>query len=193
MPLPQIPKAKREFVEQLTNLATTAIDAFWPNPDSTDANAKQAVAEIQRLTGVSDYDEFYFHALMGWSSPEEFAARAALGNPAAADLDRAEIIALLEKITSSPGAEADYCQDLLSNSFPYADVSDVIYWPDRQRTNEQTADEILLRKALFESGGADAVRLHLVSLANGVMADPNAPPWAQTWAETIVGKNRDGH
>lgn len=193
MAMPRIPKAKKEFVEQLTNLATTAVNAFWPNPDATDADAKRAVVEIQRLTGNPDYDEFYFHALMGFSSPEEFAARAALGIPAALDLGRTEIIALLEKITSSPGPDADYCLDLLGKSFPYADVSDVIYWPDRERTNEESADEILLRKSLFVSGGSDAVRLHIVTLASGVMADPNAPLWAQTWAEGIVGKNSGGH
>jgi hypothetical protein len=193
MPLPGIPRAKKEIVEQLTRLATTAVNTFWLNPESTDAEAMQAVAEIQRLTGVPDYDEFYFHALMGWSSPEEFAARAALGIPAAADLQRDDIIAIIEKIVTSPGVEADYCQSLLENSFPYADVSDIIHWPDEERTNDETADEILLRKTLFESGGTAAVRLHIVSLANGVMADPNAPLWAQSWAETIVGKNRDGH
>ncbi|HCK83363.1 MAG TPA: hypothetical protein DHW63_02230 [Hyphomonadaceae bacterium] len=193
MTVPKLPKAKKELVAQLTELATTAVNAFWMNPDSLERDAKLAVAEIQRLTGVADYDEFYFHALMGWGSPEEFAARAALGIPAAADLDRSDIAALVEKIATSPGPEADYCQELLERSFPYADVSDAIHWPDRERTSEETADEILLRKALFESGGADAVRLHLVSLANGVMADTNAPLWAQTWAETVVGKNRDGH
>jgi hypothetical protein len=193
MPLPKIPRAKKELVAQLTELATTAVNAFWPNANSTDPDAKRAIASIQALTGVTEYNEFYFHALMGWSSPEEFAARAALGIPAAADLERDDIIALVGKIMSSPGVEADYCQDLLDRSFPYADVSDIIHWPDRERSNEETADEILLRKALFSSGGANAVRLHIVALANGVMADPNAPLWAQTWAESIVGKNRDGH
>jgi hypothetical protein len=193
MPLPRIPKANNAFVDRLTSLATTAVNAFWPDPHSTDEDANKAVAEIQNLTGVSDYDEFYFHALMGWSSPEEFAARAALGVPAAADLKRDDIVALIEKITSSPGPEADYCRGLLERSFPYADVSAVIYWPDRERTKEETADEILLREALFASGGTDAVRLHVISLANGVMADPNAPLWAQAWAESVVGKNRDGH
>lgn len=194
MPLPRIPKARKEFVEQLTSLATTAVNAFWLDPHSTDVNAKQAVAEIQKLTGVSDYDEMYFHGLMGWGSPEEFAARAALGVAAAADLERDDIIALLEKIMASPGAaEAGYCRRLLEESFPYAHVSDVIYWPDRERTSEENADEILLRKALFASGGAEAVRSHIVSLANGVMADPNAPLWAQQWAESVVGNNRNGH
>jgi len=193
MPLPPIPKANQELVERLTRLAITAVNAFWPDPNSTDVVAKQAVAEIQRLTGVSDYDEFYFHALMGWGSPEDFAVRAALGIPAGTDLDRDDIAALIEKITASPGPEADYCRDLLDRIFPYAAVSDVIYWPDRERTSEESADEIILRKQLFASGGIDAVTLHIVSLANGVMADPNAPLWAQAWAEGIVGKNRDGH
>jgi hypothetical protein len=191
--LPRIPKAKNELVARLTDLATTAVNAFWPNPDSTDENAKRAIAEVQKLTGNTRYDEFFFHALMGWSSPEEFAARAALGIPTAADLGRAEVVALIEKITSTPGPEADYCLDLLARSFPYADVSDVIYWPDRERTDEESADEILLRKALFASGGVEAVRLHIVSLANGVMSDPDAPLWAQEWAEGIVGRNSGGH
>jgi hypothetical protein len=193
MALPALPEAKEEMVAKLTAPATTAVNAFWPDPHSTDSKAKEAVAEIQRITGNADYDEFYFHSLMGWGSPEEFAARAALGIPAAADLEKADIVALIDKISSSPGPERSYCLDLLAKSFPYADVSDVIYWPDRERTNDEAADEILLRKTLFATGGVDAVKVHIVSRANRVMSDPNAPLWAQQWAQGIVGPNRGGH
>lgn len=125
---------------------------------------------------------------MGWSSPEEFAARAALGMPAAADLDRDDIAALIEKITSSPGPEANYCIDLLDRSFPYAAVTDVLYWPDRERTNEESADEIVLRKQLFHSGGIDAVTSHIASLANGVMANPQLHYGLRRGQKASLGK-----
>ncbi len=188
------PSPDKGLVDQLEQLAKRAIDAFLHDPNSTDPGAMQAVEEIQAITGLPDYDAFYFHALPGWSSIEDFAVRAALGQPPSSpELTKSEIVGLLERIgEASDDSYADYYLRLLERSFPYADISDVIYWPDRKRTLEEDAEEILHRKSLFETGGAGAVQAHIWSLAQSVLDNDNAPLWARQWAKGHVQGRPDG-
>ena len=121
--------------------------------------------------------------LYGASSPEELATEIALGEPCAiGELTRAEIVELL-RLAAEPGSKQTFYLNLLSDQFPAADVSDIIFWPDRERTEEEMAEEILHRQKLFDEGGTAAVKSYLTSLAQAVMADPDSPLWAQTWAD----------
>lgn len=175
-----------DLVAKLHALAETAVDAFWPDPQSKDEQAHKAVQDIQSLTGIT-YHTFYFHALIGSETIDDFAQRAALGNPPCIpDLDRDEIIDIIERIDNAKRPESFYYLDLLQNSFPYSDVLNVIYWPDRERSRSEMADEILYRKSLFELGGTDAVKLYLFSLAEAITTNPDAPQWAQTWAKSFL-------
>jgi hypothetical protein len=128
--------------------------------------------------------------LPGVESVQEFAERAALGTPPQiSDLRRDEIVDVIDRATTIGGPHSNYYLNLLMRSFPYASPSDLIYWPDRERSNEEIADEILLRKQLFENGSAQAVNLHILQLANAVIADPNSPLWAREWASSVLGNS----
>jgi hypothetical protein len=177
-----------ELVARLSALAKIAVDVFWQNPQSSDVAAHTAVHSIQSLTGNPNYDAFYFHSLMGSESIEDFAQRAALGTPPSVpDLARDEIIDAIERIAAVSKPFSGYYLALLERSFPHTSISGLIYWSDRERTSEEMADEILHRKRLYDAGGAHAVRLHILALANAVVADPASPIWAKQWAEGVLG------
>ena len=176
------------LVARLAALAEVAINAFWPDPHSTNHEALAAIQEIRNLTNNSEYEPFTFHALPGVEETQDFAERAALGPPPLVpDLRRDEIIDLLERATAVRKPYSDYYLAMLMRNFPYASPSDLIYWPDRERTCEEMADEILHRKEVFETGGVDAVRLHILALANAVVANPASPLWAREWAKGVLG------
>ncbi|MEZ6000408.1 hypothetical protein [Hyphomonas sp.] len=188
------PSPDKELVDKLERLANIATDVFWPDPHSTDPEALQAVEDIQAITGMPDYDAFYFHSLPGWSSTEAFANRAALGDPSSSpDLTKSEIVDVLKRIAeANDDVYSDYYLRLLERSFPYADITDVIYWPDRERTSEEVAEEILHRKSLFEAGGSGAVKAHIWSLAQAVLENADTPVWARKWAEGYLKDCLDG-
>jgi len=77
----------------------------------------------------------------------------------------------------------DYYLHFLGKNLPNAGISDLIFWSDRERTPEGVADEALLRCTLYRKGGIEAVRAHLVELADEVRANSAAPPWAKQWAD----------
>ena len=101
--------------------------------------------------------------------------------PLVQNLTRDEIIQLVQ-LASGPTNSQEYYVELLDKALPNAEVSNLIFWPDRERTSTEIADEALLRCALVREGGLAALRARLVALANEVRANPVAPAWAQHWA-----------
>jgi hypothetical protein len=73
-----------------------------------------------------------------------------------------------------------------SQAFPFAEVSDLIFWSDRARTPTEVVDEIYLRKSLFGSGGDDAIRQRLFELAHAALNDADRPEWARNWANNVL-------
>jgi hypothetical protein len=154
------------------------------------ADAAPLLAKIHALTDNPLYDEPYFQTLYGARSPKEFAELAALGNPPAIpDLTRDEIVELIKLASKPEKTYQDYYLRLLVKNLPNAGISDLIFWSDRERTPEGMADEALLRCTLYRKGGIEAVRAHLVELANEVCANPAAPPWANEWADHYKRSN----
>jgi hypothetical protein len=151
--------------------------------------------QVQVLTDQSIYDEKYFGLLHGASSPREFAAEAALGAPPAVlDLGREEIVELIALASRPNPPLSKYYLNLLAKNLSHSDIVNLIFWPDRKRSDEEIADEAILRDELWHEGGDVAVRGHLRTQAENVMADPGAPPWARTWAQTFLrGTAGDSH
>ncbi|HEX8527714.1 hypothetical protein [Allosphingosinicella sp.] len=152
-------------------------------------NCDEPISEINALSGCS-YEAGDFFELHGWTSEEDAAAIAAMGSPPAFhDLTQEEIVTIIEIIGESDEPESRYFLELLEQSFPGSDASDLIYYPYRELTDEERAKELLLRQQLYQAGGAEAVRARQVSLAREVMANSDASPWSVQWAEGIL---RDG-
>jgi hypothetical protein len=148
------------------------------------ADAAPLLAQIQALTDNPWYDEPFFRTLYGARSPNEFAELAALGNPPTIpDLTRDEIVELIRLASKPEQPYQEYYLHLLDKNLPKAGISDLIFWPDRERAPEGMADEALLRRTLYRKGGIEAVRARLVELADEVRANPAAPPWAKQWAD----------
>jgi len=167
------------LVATLEQLAIEVVDAINQRTE-----AAPLLAHIQALTDNPWYDESFFRTLYGASSPKEFAELAALGNPPIIpDLTRDEIVELIRLASKPEKPYQDYYLRLLDKNLPNAGISDLIFWSDRERTPEEIADEALLRCALWREGGIEAVRGHLVKLADEVRANPEAPPWAKQWAQ----------
>lgn len=144
---------------------------------------RDLIARINKLSGRSDYDENTFFELYAAMEERDFAEIAARGSPPiVADIPEAELVQIIQSIREQPGAKSRYMLEFLQNNFPVADVSDLIYWPHKQLTTDAIAEEIRLRTSLLKSGGIAAVDRHKRELAQGVLADPNAPMWAKEWA-----------
>src|SRR5262249_27673576 len=103
--------------------------------------------------------------------------------PTIPDLTRDEIVELIRLASKPEKPYQDYYLHFLARNLPNAGISDLIFSGDRERTPEEMADEALLRCTLYREGGIEAVRAHLVKLADEVRANPAAPPWAEQWAD----------
>jgi len=164
-------------VEKLTALIETLVSLAEASRDISDP-----LAELHKFTGSRRFNAHDFRMLCSAMSAKELATEIAQGEPGEiGELTRAELVELLG-LAGKPGPKQTFYLGLLSDHFPNAYVSDIIFWPDRERTEEEMADEILHRQKLCEEGGIAAVRSYLVGLAQEVMADPASPPWAKTWA-----------
>ena len=173
------PTPDPSVVERLAHLAREIVDAL-----DSEKDASAQLSEVREITGCDDYDEPFFRMLYGASSPEEFAEHAALGTPPVTpDISREEIIELIS-LATEPGRKQTFYLNMLEKNLPNAEISDLIFWPDRERTNDEIADEALFRVSLWREGGLPAVKKHLFDLAEQVRADKDAPAWAQTWADS---------
>lgn len=171
-------KIDRKRVAKLTALIRLLVDRSEQHQDIS-----EPLEEFHQFTGSRQFDAADFRMLYGASSPEELAEDIALGEPREiGELSREELVELVG-LAMEPNSKQTFYLNLLERKFPTADLSDLIFWPDRERTETETADELLHRQRLFEHGGVDAVKAYLTGLAEAVMADPNSPLWAQTWAE----------
>lgn len=72
--------------------------------------------------------------------------------------------------------------DELSFLFPNTFNSDLIFWPIREMTIEEIADEVLYRESILESGGVSALCRYYEAEAKRTLADSNSPVWAQAGA-----------
>ncbi|MBY0563047.1 MAG: hypothetical protein K2P58_02575 [Hyphomonadaceae bacterium] len=55
---------------------------------------------------------------------------------------------------------------------PHSDLSDIIFYGERNRTPEEIVNEALLRERIWEEGGREAVTAHVKALMLAALADP---------------------
>lgn len=86
-----------------------------------------------------------------------------------------QAIQRLDEFEKGPGSEADR-DALLSvvvNAVPHSDISALLYQPERERTNEEVADEALLRERMWAEQGELAVRTRIEGQLLEALADPS--------------------
>jgi hypothetical protein len=110
----------------------------------------------------------------------EFVRRASAG-----EIARDELAAVIAGVAEGT-LDSNEWLPRLSQAFPFAEVSDLIFWSDRTRTPAEVVDEIYVRKSLFESGGDDAIQQRLVELAHAALYDTDRPEWAHNWASIVL-------
>jgi hypothetical protein len=151
-----------------------------------DEDCEALIAEINALSGQA-YDSGIFFELYSWISEQEFAEAAAKGPPPLLlDLSKAELVAVVEAIGRGEEPNAAFFSALLDRNFPDTWSSDLLFYPHRKMTDVEIVDELILRNALFAAGGKEAVDDRRLALAREVMANPEAPTWAQQGARAVL-------
>jgi hypothetical protein len=173
-------RPSKKLVDQVERLVDTIVDGL-DRGDNCDA----LIGQINQLTSGT-YGPVDFFELYAAQGSREWAEAAVMGMQAViTDMTRDELVDLF-KLVFDGQADASFVTTYLERCFPGSFISDLIFYPHRNMTPEETAEELLLRESLFRSGGAPAVHGRLVELARAVLADTNAPIWAVQWAESIV-------
>ena len=145
------------------------------------------IEQINQLSGGIIYEPHFFFELYGWTDERSVAEIAAKGLPPTMDdLTREELVEVLKIIESGGEPDTTFFLSFLDRCYPNSFSSDLIYYPHRQLTNEETVDELMLREELFRTGGKLAIHNREVELARAVMADPDSPVWAREGAKGIL-------
>jgi hypothetical protein len=149
------------------------------------------IATINRLAGGTSYGPDAFFEFYGATSAKNYADELARGQPSPiSDFTREELIDLIDLFLTRPEL-ASFLTNYLGRCFPGSFSSDLIFYPHREMTTEETVDELMLREKLFRSGGRAAVRIRQVQLAKAVLADPESPVWAIQGAESVLSDEAD--
>jgi len=99
-----------------------------------------------------------------------------------------EIRGFLSKIEHESVSESALQRAMknLENLLPHSDISDIVFYGERERTAEEMADEALLRERLWLDGGAEAVTAHIVEEMRAALADPTREVCHHASATTIL-------
>jgi len=92
---------------------------------------------------------------------------------------QAEVLAALAAYESSvaegkPEAQVDEKLEAIIEMVPHARITDLYFWGERDRTNEEIVEEALLREGLWREGGDLAVLLRIHGQMKQVADDPDA-------------------
>jgi len=157
-------------------------------------NCDLLIGEFNALAGSHTYTPDMFFELDGWINERDFAKIAAKGAPPLLEnLSKEELVAIAVIIESGAEPNVSFFIDLLDLNFPEAASSELFFYPHADLGNDEIADELLLRRALYDTGGGDAVRGRRIELAKQVMENPNAEPWAIQGAESILNAYEGGN
>jgi hypothetical protein len=69
-------------------------------------------------------------------------------------------------------AAVDAWIDRAEELVPQANLSDLYFWGERQRTDEEVIDEAVRRQKIWSSGGELALLIHLEAQLSSAAADP---------------------
>lgn len=107
-----------------------------------------------------------------------------------------QAIQRLDEFEFGPGAETDRdaLLSILVNAVPHSYVSALLYQPERERTNEEVADEALLRERMWLEHGEKAVLARIESQLLEALSDPSVPDnhHSKISARRLLASIRDG-
>jgi hypothetical protein len=131
-------KPDRALIDQLTPLIEKVVGEIDEGRDCcTD------IAKINALCGGREYTQQRFFELYSAMSSERFAEIAAKGIPPILEnLTRAELIEIIEIISDSR-EPPEYYVELLDKNLPEVWSSDLIFWPEQERSPSELADYLL--------------------------------------------------
>lgn len=95
-------------------------------------------------------------------------------------MTRDELLQAVQRLwdfEQGPGSEAerDAMISALDRAVPHADISDLIYYGERDRTHEEIVDEALVRERIWAEDGEVAVRARIEAQLLEALADPTVP------------------
>lgn len=95
-------------------------------------------------------------------------------------MTREELLRAVQRLCDfeqGPGSETerDAVLSALDQAAPHADISDLIYYAERERTNEEIVDEALLRERIWAEQGPMAVRARIEGQLLKALANPLVP------------------
>lgn len=176
----KVPKLDPNLFKSLRELISKVVYGM----DDPTFDPTSDIAEISRLSGRADIAKDWFYKAYDMADDGDFARELALGiPPRLTDMTRYEIAAILSKMDTKNDR---YYHRLLERAFPGVFDTDLIYWPLREMTHDETADELLHRQKIFETGGNEALVTYLRLAAEAVRDNPDAPIWAQMGASSIL-------
>jgi hypothetical protein len=100
-------------------------------------------------------------------------------------LARSTFVQILGDVANG-AVDSDVWLPALHRAFPQADVVNLIFWGDRNRSAEEIVDEVSLRQNLFERGGEAAVQERLMTLAQAALVNPESNVAATNWAQMVL-------
>ena len=168
-----------ERLSRLTELFRRAENAV--NDGTEDP---QPIMTVLRKETGKPWEAEEFFELWGWTSPEELAKDWAVDGSIPSDLNEDELTSLLDLIE----AYSDRVVRAFDASYGEAYGTNLIFGPYREMSTRELASEILRRKSLLQQGGQSALKEYEIGVANEVIADPDAKPWAQDWAKYTLSK-----
>jgi hypothetical protein len=145
------------------------------------------LVRLEQLTGKR-WEERFFFELWGWTDEADLARAAAVTLPEPVpDWSAAELSEIVRYFTEGPAdLRTDRLIDYLEACLPGAFSSDIIYYPHRDMTPEETALEILARRDILARDGKAGLAAHERNLATAVLNDRDAKPYSQMWAKGIL-------
>ncbi len=72
-------------------------------------------------------------------------------------------------------AERGAVLDRLEAAFPHAGVSDLVFYGEKERTNQDIVEEVFNREDIWSRGGENALHAHLEQLALATLSDASIP------------------
>ncbi|WP_299324269.1 hypothetical protein [Parasphingopyxis sp.] len=178
------------FVAQICNAMKRCVAAV----NDGVGDPKQSLSELEKLTGKEWQEETFFE-IWGWTSEEELAEAAAIDFPEPlSDMSETELAQIVDFHRSNGGQIwEDRLFEYLEASLPTAFSTDLLFWPYRDMTPFEVAQEVTKRKKILGQSGLRGLREYELKLAQMVLENPKAKPYSRQWAKGILRSRRKNH
>jgi hypothetical protein len=104
-------------------------------------------------------------------------------------MTRENLIDAIQRLAKARAdAETEAALSRLNEIAPHANISDLMFYCERDRTHEQIADEALLRERIWAEGGDFALQAHIERQMIEALANSSLPEthYTKTSAQMIL-------